>query len=91
MPSIQLHREGDGCWPDLKLDDCLQADSDSLQIALLSEGMESGLPSVVMRVETTEGQTVLIQTSWRALRAAALGIQARVGNFDGAPEIRGDA
>lgn len=82
MPEIKLKLEGDGAWPDL-LEKMLQDDVykfESLDVAVLDGGMESGLPSVAFRFDLPDGKIVFAQTSLRALKLVVDAIVAKYGD-----------
>jgi hypothetical protein len=82
MPQLSFFLEGDGCWPDLKDGKFLQADNEKpVQVAVLDAGMASGRPSVSIRMELPDGQTILGETSARLFCICAKGIMAKYPNL----------
>lgn len=76
--------DGDGAWPDLadkiaRGDLVHLGDGSKIEISALPGGMASGLPSVAIRIDLPNGQTALIETSWRLLATAVAGIAGRYG------------
>lgn len=49
-------------------------------LAVLSGGMQSGKPSIMLRIDLPDGRTVMAETSWRLLRSACDAISARYGS-----------
>jgi hypothetical protein len=87
MPAINLHLDGDACWPDLKgmserLADGrvihLGNDSPPIGMALLAGGMVSGKPSVTLRLDLPDGRVVLAETSLELLTSAVRAMHARL-------------
>lgn len=52
-------------------------------VGVLTKGMESGLPAVIVRVDLPDGTFVLAQTSLRLFQAAAIAFKARYGDLVG--------
>lgn len=78
MARIELHLNGDGCWPDLVgLDEVGNAyyTTKPLELAVLKGGMNSGAPSVTVRVNLESGAAVLVETS---LKLLVLAVRAMV-------------
>lgn len=73
-----IHVDGDGCWPDLREKGC--KDGLLTGVSALAAGMESGRPSVMLRVELEDGTVVLAQTSLQLLSAAVRAFTARYGD-----------
>ena len=77
MIPLTIVLDGDNAWPDLyNRDDVIHATS-SIQIAVLEQGMESGRPSVTIRIDLPDGRTVLAQTSARLFCQAARILMAK--------------
>jgi hypothetical protein len=77
MPRLDIHCDGDACWPDLRDDPGLIAlmgpDAPPIGLALLPGGMTSGRASVAFRIALPDGRTVLTETSLALLdRALAI-------------------
>ncbi len=81
-PTVQIHIDGDGCWPDLIPGTYLEADPSSYELALLPGGMQSGKPSVTLRMKLENGDTVLAQFSL-AIFKTALDALAAAATTDG--------
>lgn len=72
MPGLQIHLQGEGCWPDI---DELEAAGKFQQtvltsIAFLEGGMQSGKPSVAVRMTLADGTVVVAETSLALMQAA---------------------
>jgi hypothetical protein len=81
MPTIDLRLDQDGCWPDIgakRQAGLLRISEAPIGIALLTEGMQSGRPSVSFRIDLPDGQLVLVQTSFRALYVALQAMEAKI-------------
>jgi hypothetical protein len=83
MPRIDLDLDGDDAWSDLDPTTVIDAGS-TLRIAALGDGMASGRASIAIRIDLPGGQTVIAQTSVRALAVAVRAILARYPD----PEIQ---
>lgn len=82
--AIRLLLDGDNCWPDLaaKLaEDRLihLGEGTTLQVAVLPKGMQSGKPSVALRLELPDGRTVVVETSLALWLSQARAMAARYG------------
>jgi hypothetical protein len=79
MPSIDLRLDGDNCWPDLVAkfaEGTANVSSAPLGVATLAGGMESGRPSVMLRIDLPDGKVALCETSldlWLNATAAMRG------------------
>lgn len=71
MPAldIKIHVDGDNVWPDLRNKRVLAGEVTG--VALLPEGMQSGLASVSYRIQLPTGEVVIAQTSLALLVGAA--------------------
>lgn len=78
MTALHIILDGDGAWPDLKDKRCKQARD--ISISGLPAGMSSGRPSVTIRMDMPDGQTVLGETSLRLLLTAADALKAKYGD-----------
>ena len=67
---IDVHLEGDECWPDLK-DKTEIFETGHIQLATLDKGTTSGLASVSFRIDLPEDSVVLVQVSLREFATAA--------------------
>jgi hypothetical protein len=78
-------RLGDGAWPDLK-EKAHEGklihigDGSVIGVGGLAGGMESGAPSVMLRIDLPSGETVLAETSLRLFLLAAEALRARFGS-----------
>lgn len=81
MLPLIVKLDGDKCWPELKGKEDkiihLGNGAPPIQIAALDGGMESGRPSVTIRVDTPDGKYVLAETSARLFCTAAKMIMAK--------------
>lgn len=80
MPALNVHLDGDTCRPDLieKRDQIVHV-TDGMEVAALPGGMESGRPSVALRIPLPDGQVVIAETSMRLFLGAARAFAARYG------------
>lgn len=75
---INMHLDGDACWPDLDAEHIDVADS--LELALLPGGMHSGRSSVTFRMNVGDGHldsVTLYQVSLDNLETAVRACRAR--------------
>jgi len=79
-PTIGLHLDGTGAWPDLALREAKIVTD--FELAVLPRGTAQGRPSVVLRVNLDDGQVVIVQTSLRLLTQALAAVHARYGDDD---------
>lgn len=79
MIPMVINLQGDRAWPDLagKPVVHLGGGAPPIKAVVLDGGMVSGRPSVAIRLELPDGQTVIAETSARLFCAAARAIQAR--------------
>lgn len=89
MPGLKLIMDGDGCWPDLRKPGPRPvyhvADEALPELAYLERGMQSGKPSVALRLNMADGTTVVWETSLDILVAAASAMKARSERDRGPP------
>ncbi len=78
MIGLDLQLDGDNCWPELKETGFIEGSLSG--IAGLPHGTVEGRPSVTVRIELPDGQTVLAETTLRLFLAAARALLARYGN-----------
>lgn len=75
MPLLKILLQGDGAWPDLadRRDDVVHLANDAppIQVSVLDDGMESGAPSVSIRIDLPDGTIVIAETSLRLFLNAA--------------------
>jgi hypothetical protein len=87
MIPLILKLDGDNVWPDLQEKINTDAiyhignDAPAIQVAVLANGMESGKPSVCIRIDLPDGKHVLAETSARLFCVAARAIMARYPNL----------
>jgi hypothetical protein len=74
MPRLDIHCDGDNCWPDLRDDPGLiilmGKNAPPIGLALLPHGMVSGRASVMFRITLPDGRTVITETSLALLDQA---------------------
>lgn len=75
MIPFSIILDGDNAWPDLKAKPF--ADGLIAGLAVLKGGMASGKPSVGLRIDVSDGSTVVAQTSARLFCSAAKAIMAK--------------
>ena len=63
-------------FPDLREKEVILPESD-IKVAVLDKGMESGRPSVAIRIDLPDGKVVLAETSARLFCTAAKVIMAK--------------
>lgn len=80
MHPVELHLDGDGCWPDLK--DIVFDHGILMEAAYLEGGMVGGNPSITMRIRLDDGRIVLAETSARMFVTLAAAIKGK-GQHDG--------
>ena len=84
MLQLTVNLEGDGAWPDLIEKEFIHArEGSSIQVAPLDGGMASGLPSVTIRIDLSDGKVLVAETSARLFVMAADIIAAKY------PKVRG--
>lgn len=83
MPTMSIILDGDGAWPDLKekigTEQVIEAEVNA--VAALNQGMQTGLPSVCLRINLPDGRVVLAQTSMRLWNAATRAFIGRFGSL----------
>lgn len=79
MPVIDLRLDGDAAFPDLRDNPKVVVVDNATKwtVARLSAGMESGAPSLVLRLDLPDGQIILAETSQATWVAAARAFEAR--------------
>ncbi len=77
MIGLDLQLDGDNCWPELKEKGFITAELSG--IAGLPNGTVEGRPSVTVRIELPDGQTVLAETTLRLFLRAAEALAVRYG------------
>lgn len=87
MPALTLVFD-EPAWPDLaplaEGPELIEPLTDSaVQVAYLEAGMDSGEPSVAIRIDIAPDQAVVAQTSLALFRSAAAGMEARRGREPG--------
>ena len=83
MPTLVVHLEGDGCWPDLDRDKIVHLGNAAppIHVACLERGVSSGRPSVGFRLDLPNGQVVIAETSVRLFLHAADLVRLRYGEM----------
>ncbi len=80
MPSIHLVLE-EPAWPDLhKGDRTVHHTTEPIGVTGLMGGMESGKPSVALRIDLQDGSSVIAETSLALFLSAADALKARYGD-----------
>lgn len=77
MIKLDIHLDGDNCWPDLREKGCVEGTLES--VAALPRGTLSGLPTVTLRVRLPDGQVVLAETTLNLFLSAAAAFKGRYG------------
>ena len=77
MPDMRVILEGDGCWPDLVGKEAHTHRVHGFDVAALKGGMKSGKPSVAIRIDTPQGDTIIAETSMQLFISAARAFEAR--------------
>lgn len=80
MPSLDIHLNGENCWPDLPEKEVIPlmgSDAPPIGVAVLDGGMTSGQPSVSLRLDLPDGRVVVTETSARLLCTLARMIEAK--------------
>lgn len=78
--SVKFIEKGDGAWNELDLDTIVNItgpDAPAIQVCAVKRGMDSGLPSVLIRMDMPDGRVVIGETSARLFVTAARAIVAR--------------
>jgi len=83
MINLDIILDGEGCWPDLPAinEAGNMAMGGSLKIAALPGGMQSGKPSVMIRVDLPGGKVALVETSLLLFQSAARAFTAKYGDL----------
>lgn len=68
MISLEVYADGEGCWPDLEVRRFIVGRL--VGIARLPKGTAEGRSTVTVRIETTEGQIILAETTLALLMNA---------------------
>lgn len=68
MPALTIITNGDNCWPELKEKGFITGQW--VGIARLPRGTVGGKPTVTVRIELPDGQTVLAETTLALLSNA---------------------
>lgn len=77
MIPLDIHLQGDNCWPDLHGAGDKVIHAQLRAIARFPMGMQSGKSAICVRIDLPDGRAVLAQTSLDLLRGAMLAIEAR--------------
>jgi hypothetical protein len=85
MIGMTITLQGDNAWPDLKEKPFVHLGNEAqpIKVAVLDGGMASGRPSVAIRLDLPDGQTVVAETTARLFCTAARAIMGKYpGLFD---------
>lgn len=79
MIPMTIILDGDSAWPDLQSKPFIHLGNGApaIEVAVLENGLASGRPSVALRLELPDGQTVVAETTARLFCTAARAIQAK--------------
>lgn len=79
MIGFDLKLHGDGAFEDLRGQEhrVIHIADQMIGLATLEGGMQSGMPSCMLRIDLPDGRVVLFETSARAFVTAAKAIEAR--------------
>jgi hypothetical protein len=80
VPAVRLRMEGDGTWPELlgrPTSPC--AEATRAEVAYLAGATSSGRAGVILRVDLPDGQTVILQFTWRLFATIARAFAGRYG------------
>ena len=81
MPVLHILPYGDGRWTDLDPERTTWLrDAGQLTVAGLSKGLQSGLPSVAIRIDLPDGSVVVAETTLRLFLTAADALKAVHGD-----------
>lgn len=72
--------DGDACWPDLSKKDILHVTETLIQVACLEGGMQSGKPSLTIRIDLPGREVLLVETSMALFLDAAAIMATRFGH-----------
>jgi hypothetical protein len=78
MPGMTIHLEGDGVWPEMAKKTILHVQD--FDVAALDGGMQSGAPSIAIKIDLPTGQVVFAETSLKLFLTAADAFKARYGD-----------
>lgn len=76
MPTLSIQMNGDNCWPDLKEKPFIHT-RQPMEVAVLNGGMDSGLPSVALRIQLDDGTIILAETSAKLFCTAGRMFEAK--------------
>lgn len=89
MIALDIILDGDGCWPDVRVNPDVQFNKHTaMSIARLRGGMTSGKGSVAVRLDMADGRVVIAETSMTFFLAAADAFRARAEHEKGADAVR---
>lgn len=78
---MDIKLDGDGVWPDLHTRSVIRIQhGQTLKVAVIAGGMSGGAPSVAVRIDLPDGQTVIADTSMALWLTAADAMKARYGD-----------
>jgi hypothetical protein len=70
----------DGAWPELRGKTIIHLPNATIWVNGLEAGMESGDPSVAIRIDLPDGTSVITETSLRLFLTAADALKAKLGD-----------
>lgn len=83
MPTVDLsiyrtkaEWEDTPIWPEINLENVVDAGDAPWRVALLAEGMESGEPSVALCIRLPDGQEMIVETSLYAWSSVVIAARA---------------
>jgi len=79
---VKISIDGDAAWKDLQDKSKYIVGGKLTHLATLAGGMQSGRPSVGIRIETEDGKTVFCELSLRLFQAANAAFLGRHGHIE---------
>jgi hypothetical protein len=81
-PYIELKLDGEGAWPDLveKREHGELIHVGGFELGALEAGMESGRPSIAIRIDLPDGRVVIAESSLRLFLTAYEALVIRFGD-----------
>lgn len=73
--AIEVHLNGDGCWPDLREIVCEHGEV--MEAAYLERGTLQGSPSVTLRIRLDDGRIVLAETTLKLFLTVAAAFRGK--------------
>ena len=79
MIALKVLLNGDGVWQDLrhKVVTHLANDAPPVEVAVLEDALESGRPSVAIRINLPDNHVIIVETTARLFCSAGRTISAR--------------